>query len=115
MAGDTLAVLAEVKDAYLDPQLLQRTQEQINAKGNAVRSYGEKAAASSAQIEAIQAAQSLKLSQAQNKVQQLQLKIQSDSMEMLAAANDARIVEAQYTRQRAMRDSGLVMAAAKFS
>jgi multidrug resistance efflux pump len=106
-AGDTLAVLAEVKDAYLDPKLLQRTQEQLTAKETSVSSYGEKMAASSAQIEAIKAAQALKLSQAGNKVRQQALRIVSDSMEMLAAANDFRIADAQYTRQRTMRDSGL--------
>jgi multidrug resistance efflux pump len=106
-AGDTLAVLAEVKDAYLDPKLLERTQEQITAKGTSVASYNEKMAATSMQIQAIEAARSLKLGQLENKVRQLQLKIVSDSMEMLAAFNDFRIAEAQYSRQRIMRDSGL--------
>src|SRR6476661_9263337 len=31
-AGDTLVQLAEIKDSYLDPQLLNRTKEQITAK-----------------------------------------------------------------------------------
>ncbi len=106
-AGDTLTVLAEVKDAYLDPQLLQRTQEQIAAKSTSVSSYNQKMAATTAQMQAIAAGRDLKLSQLENKVRQLQLKIVSDSMEMLAAANDFRIAEAQYSRQRVMRDSGL--------
>lgn len=105
--GDTLAVLAEVKDTYLDPQLLQRTQEQIVAKSTSVSSYNQKMAATTAQMQAIAAGRDLKLSQLENKVRQLQLKIVSDSMEMLAAANDFRIAEAQYARQRIMRDSGL--------
>jgi multidrug resistance efflux pump len=106
-AGDTLAVLAEVKDAYLDPKLLQRTNEQIVAKNTSVFSYNQKMAATAAQMEAISAARDLKLSQLENKFRQLQLKVVSDSMEMLAATNDFRIAEAQYARQRIMRDSGL--------
>jgi multidrug resistance efflux pump len=105
--GDTLAVLAEVKDAYLDPKLLQRTQEQIAAKNASITAYGSKMQATEAQMSALQAARDLKQSQIDNKVRQLQLKIVSDSMEMLAAANDLRIAEAQYSRQRVMRDSGL--------
>jgi multidrug resistance efflux pump len=34
--GDTIAQLAEVKDEYLDPQLLTRTWEQLDSKKTAV-------------------------------------------------------------------------------
>lgn len=105
--GDTLAVLAEVKDAYLDPQLLRRTEEQIAAKSTSIDAYGQKMSATEAQMSAIAAGRNLKLSQLQNKVQQLRLKVISDSIEMIAAINDFKIAEAQYTRQQAMRDSGL--------
>lgn len=105
--GDTLAVLAEVKDAYLDPMLLERTTEQIEAKSTSVAAYSQKMSATEAQMAAITAGRDLKLSQLQNKVRQLELKVVSDSMDMLAAVNDLRIAEAQYARQRAMRDSGL--------
>ncbi len=106
-AGDTLAVLAEVKDAYLDPKLLARTREQINAKNNSVEAYGQKIRASESQINALHQSLDLKVAHLQNKVEQLQLKIIGDSMEMLAANNDFRIAEAQYNRQKIMRDSGL--------
>ncbi len=106
-AGDTLAILAEVKDAYLDPQLLRRTEEQISAKSTSVAAYGQKMSATESQMSAITAGRDLKLSQLQNKVRQMQLKVVADSMEMIASTNDFRIAEAQYTRQRAMRDSGL--------
>ncbi|RYD55642.1 MAG: HlyD family efflux transporter periplasmic adaptor subunit [Sphingobacteriales bacterium] len=106
-AGDTIAQLAEVKDSYLDPQLLARTQQQMDAKTMSIESYSQKVAATTAQISAIEQAKTLKLEQLRNKVGQLALKVVSDSMEMIAAENDFRIAEDQYRRQRIMRDSGL--------
>lgn len=107
-AGDTIAQLAEIKETYLDPQLLDRTQDQITAKTTSIQSYKEKVSATAGQMRAMQQTRELKLQQLENKVQQLQLKIVSDSMEALAADNDFRIAEEQYRRQRIMRDSGLV-------
>lgn len=106
-AGDTIAQLAEVKDAYLDPELLARTQEQMAAKNASIQSYGQKIAATNSQMDAMQQARELKIDQLQNKIQQLYLKIQSDSMDAIAANNDFKIAEEQYRRQRIMRDSGL--------
>jgi multidrug efflux pump subunit AcrA (membrane-fusion protein) len=106
-AGDTIAQLAEIKDSYLDPQLLDRTQDQITAKTTSIESYNQKVSATTAQMQAMQQARELKLQQLNNKVQQLQLKIVSDSMEAIAANNDYKIAEEQYRRQRIMRDSGL--------
>lgn len=106
--GDTIAQLAEIKDNYLDPQLLDRTKDQITAKSTSIQSYNEKVNATNAQIEAMQRVRELKLQQLGNKVQQLQLKIVSDSMDAMAANNNLRIAEEQYRRQKVMRDSGLV-------
>ena len=107
-AGDTLAQLAEVKDSYLDPALLDRTREQIAAKQKGIESYRNKAGAAQAQIGALSTGLQLKLTQLENKIRQLQVKLQSDSMEAVAAANDYRIATQQYSRQRQMFDSGLV-------
>jgi multidrug efflux pump subunit AcrA (membrane-fusion protein) len=84
--GDTIVVMTEVKDDYFDPQLLDRTREQLTAKSQAVESYRGKT---------------------DNKINQQLLKIRSDSMDLLAAANDLNIKTEQFKRQRAMYDSGL--------
>lgn len=102
-AGDTIVQLAEVKDDYLDPQLLQRTAEQLSAKEAALASYDQKVAAAGQQIEAMKSALELKL-------QQLSMKVVSDSIEASAAAVAADIAEEQLRRQKIMRDSGLVSA-----
>jgi multidrug resistance efflux pump len=106
--GDTLVKLSEVKPDYLDPQLLQRTEEQIRAKQQAVDYYQGKISATQSQIGALQGSLQAKLGQLQNKVRQLQVKIESDSMDMVAANNEANIATLQYNRQRALHDSGLV-------
>lgn len=105
--GDTIAQLAEIKDSYLDPRLLDRTKEQLTAKAASIRSYNLKINATDAQMQAIEQARELKLEQLNNKMQQLRLKIVSDSMDAVAAGNEFKIAEEQYRRQRIMRDSGL--------
>jgi multidrug resistance efflux pump len=107
-AGDTIAQLAEVKDAYLDPELLSRTEQQLAAKEASIDFYGTKVRATDRQMAALQEGARLKVQQIENKIAQLERKLEADRAEAVAAANDLKIAEAQYTRQRAMRDSGLV-------
>lgn len=107
-AGDTLVQLAEVKADYLDPDLLQRTREQLQGKQQSVAYYRSKAGIADQQIGAINTGLQLKLSQLMNKLNQLQLKLQADSAEAVAAMNDFNISRKQYERQQLMFDSGLV-------
>lgn len=107
-AGDTLLQITEVKDDYLDPDLLNRTGEQLSAKKMSLDFYKNKVDASGEQIAALTSNRQLKLQQLKNKIAQLQLKIQSDSAELMAASNDFNIASRQFKRQQVMYDSGLV-------
>jgi len=107
-AGDTIVQLSEVKVDYLDPNLLQRTQEQLSGKQLSVEYYKNKVGVADQQIVAINNGLQLKLNQLINKLGQLQLKVQADSAESAAAKNDFNIASIQYNRQKAMYDSGLV-------
>jgi multidrug efflux pump subunit AcrA (membrane-fusion protein) len=107
-AGDTLVQLTEVKVDYLDPNLLQRTQEQLAGKQLSVEYYKSKVGVADQQIGAINSGLQLKLNQLLNKLNQLNLKVQADSAEAIAANNDFSIGTKQYNRQKAMYDSGLV-------
>ena len=107
-AGDTLVQLAEVKTDYLDPQLLDRTREQLAGKQLSVEYYKNKVEVTGQQINAINTGLELKLNQLMNKLAQLNLKVQADSAEAVAARNDFQIATLQYNRQKAMYDSGLV-------
>lgn len=107
-AGDTIVQLDEIKVDYLDPELLTRTREQLDAKQQAVENYRGKAATADQQLLALEEARKLKVEQLQNKMRQQRMKLESDSMEMVAARNDLRIATEQFARQKRMYDSGLV-------
>jgi multidrug efflux pump subunit AcrA (membrane-fusion protein) len=105
--GDTLVQITEVKDDYLDPSLIARTREQIDAKRSANENYSGKANAASQQIQALYYARDLKLQELDNKIRQQQMKISSDSAELAAALNDLKIKTEQFKRQRVLFDSGV--------
>ncbi|MBU3713389.1 MAG: HlyD family efflux transporter periplasmic adaptor subunit [Ferruginibacter sp.] len=107
-AGDTILQLSEIKDDYLDPQLLLRTNEQIVSKELSMENYKSKANAADLQIGALMQGQSLKTSQIENKISQQRMKLRSDSMEFIAAKNDFNIANKQYQRQKEMFENGLV-------
>lgn len=107
-AGDTILKITEIKDNFFDPNLLNRTNEQIIAKENAVSSYSNKINSLTTQINALLYGQQLKIADLENKIQQQKMKIFSDSLELVAAKNDLSIKSLQFNRQKIMYDSGLV-------
>lgn len=106
--GDTILRLSEVKPEYFDPQLLDRTQDQITAKELTARSYDEKVRSLDAQIDALNAGLRIKLEQAQNKIQQARLKLQSDSIRVVAAETEMRVAEEQLARGDQQFKEGLL-------
>lgn len=106
--GDTLIQLSEIKDDYFDPALVDRTQEQLNAKQLTLDYYQNKVNVTLDQISALRSVRDLKLDQLENKIRQLQLNLQSDSIAAVAARNEFAIATRQLARQQALFDSGLV-------
>ncbi len=106
--GDTIVQIGEIKDDYLDPSLLKRTEEQLTAKKQANESYQGKVTATGQQISALLEARDLKLTELDNKIDQQLMKIRSDSADLVAALNDLSIKQEQLKRQKVMYDSGLV-------
>lgn len=105
--GDTILVLAEIKDNYFDPELLLRLQEQINAKEESIDAKDQKAKALERQIKALREGLKLKIEQAENKVMQSELKLASDSMDYQAEKVSYEIAKNQFERQKVMFDQGL--------
>jgi multidrug resistance efflux pump len=105
--GDTILNISEVKEEYLDPQLLDNTQQQIDAKVFSGTSYESKAQSLDNQIEALQTARRLKIEQTQNKIQQNILKVTSDSMDFEAAKINNQIALEQYERIKGLHAEGL--------
>jgi len=107
-AGDTLLQLGEVKVEYFDPQLLERTKQQITAKQMANQGYASKAQTASVQIDALIEGRKLKLSQLDNKIKQQYLKLQSDSMDLSAVNNEYSVSKRQIDAAKLMLDSGVI-------
>jgi membrane fusion protein, adhesin transport system len=105
--GDTLLLLAEIKDEYLDPELLKRTTEQLDAKSQSADFYRNKVNTSLEQITALEQGLDLKLSQLKIKLRQYTLQVQSDSMAMSAAAGQFKIASVQFQRQEELYKAGL--------
>lgn len=105
--GDTILHISEVKGKYFDPELLERTEEQLQAKSGSVDSYTEKIKALSGQINALDEEQNLKTRQAMNKLHQAELKIQSDSIDLEAAKANLEIAKTQLERTRQLQKEGL--------
>ncbi|KYP14237.1 HlyD family efflux transporter periplasmic adaptor subunit [Flavihumibacter sp. CACIAM 22H1] len=105
--GDTILQLAEVKVDYLDPNLVPRTKEQLTAKQDAVENYKGKITTINQQLVFLKEGLEIKVRELENKIQQQQFKIRSDSMELQAAQNDFAFKQEQYKRQRVLYDSGV--------
>lgn len=106
--GDTILQISEIKEDYLDPNLINRTQQQIDAKKAAMNYYQSKAATALAQIEALRISKSLKVEQLSNKLKQLSNKLVSEKAELEAADNEYNLAKDQYSRQQKMYAEGLV-------
>jgi multidrug efflux pump subunit AcrA (membrane-fusion protein) len=105
--GDTILKITEIKENYLDPELLKRTEEQIKAKEGTVDFYRDKVAATQNQIAALYQGRELKLQQLKNKIQQATLTVQSDSMALEAATTELNIAREQFKRQQELYKQGL--------
>lgn len=106
-AGDTILRISEVKDEYFDSLLLPRTQQQVEAKTQTARSYGDKVSALEDQIAALQRNNMLKLEQAKNKLRIAELKVESDSIELIQAKVNFDIGTYQLQRAEELYKEGL--------
>ncbi len=106
--GDTIVQLAEIKDDYLDPNLLQRTNQQLSAEQMTIDFYQSKVGASRQQMEALQNERDLKLSLIENKLIQTKRKVQSDSMKVIATVNEMSVADRQLEAATKMYEQGVI-------
>jgi multidrug efflux pump subunit AcrA (membrane-fusion protein) len=107
-AGDTILQLGEIKVEYLDPQLLERTKQQIDAKQNSASGYQNKAATADVQASVLAQGRDLKLASLDNKISQQQLKVNSDEMDLQAVKNELSVLKRQLDAGNVMLDSGAI-------
>jgi len=105
--GDTIASLSEIKEKYMDPNLLARLGEQLQAKQASGEATEAKAQALQEQIQALREGLTFSLQKARNKVDQIRLKLQSDSMDVVAQRTELLIAQDQFARQENLYQQGL--------
>lgn len=103
--GDTILSLSEIKEKYFDPLLLQRLEEQLDAKEASITAKERKKNALIAQISSLEEGLVVKQSQVQNKLNQVTLKLQNDSVnyesERVGFDNNTKIFEQNKLRYQA--------------
>jgi 3-phenylpropionate/cinnamic acid dioxygenase small subunit len=98
--------ISEVKSEYFDPNLVQRTEQQRDAKSMSVESYQGKVKAQDVRIGALINERRLKLEQAENKILQSILKVKADSIDLVAARTNLRIAQTKYVRADSLFQDG---------
>lgn len=104
--GDTIITLTEIKEKYFDPLLLQRMEEQVEAKEKSIESKRDKAEALRMQIKALTQAREVKLQQAKNKLSQARYKLKSDSVDYQAEKIRFANIENQFERNQQLYEAG---------
>lgn len=105
--GDTILHLTEIKTDYFDPEIVGRTQQQVNAKTSSIGAYQNKATALRDQISAYREELAQKRNQLQNKLQQNRLKIITDSIAFRRAILDDSIARVQLKRTDGLYKDGI--------
>ena len=105
--GDTILFLSEVKNDYLDTNLVGRTQKQLKTKELSVVSYTDKIQSLDNRIDALIESAGLKLQQAKIKLTQANLKLKSDSIEYQTSQINLGVAEDQYERTAKLYKDGL--------
>lgn len=105
--GDTILYISEIKSEYLDPRLLARTKDQLDAKESSAQAYMEKVRSLDNQIAALIQTAAIKLEQTKNKYEQAKLKVTSDSIDYVATKINFDIAGKQLKRFEELQKDGL--------
>ncbi len=106
--NDTIAFISEVKDEYIDPLLIDRSEQQVKAKETTLQSYEQKINAINSQIDALGKVLNMKLQQNSNKISQVKQKVIIDSIEYVSAANNYKVADEQFKRYEELVVKGVV-------
>ncbi len=96
--NDTIAFISEIKDEYLDPMLISRSEQQIKAKETTLQSYEQKINSVNFQIDALNKNLLLKMEQTRNKLVQAKIKVKTDSIEVQTSINNYKVADEQLKR-----------------
>ncbi len=105
--GDTIVFISEIKADYLDPDLVPRTQQQVNAKEGAIDSYQDKVKALEDQITNMESQLTLKQQQLRRKLEQVKFKIDADQADLNQAIIQDSIAKVQFERAKNLFEKGI--------
>lgn len=105
--GDTIVRLSEIKTEYFDPDLLARTQAQVQAKTGSMGSYDSKAKALDEQIVQFNQELKFKKEQVRNKIEQTKLKAEAEKLEIESVKIALENEQKQYKRTEELFKQGL--------
>ena len=106
--GDTLLRIEEIKDYYLDTQLIDRTRALVEIKKNSIVSYESKVNALNELIQTLKDNRVVKLAQAKNKLESNLLKYKNDSAYYSASQEAFEVAEQQFERAKEMKEKGMI-------
>jgi len=106
--NDTIAFISEIKDEYVDPQLISRSESIIKAKETTIKSYEDKINAVDSQIDALNRSLLLKMEQGRNKIIQAKLKIKTDSIDASTSTSNFKVAEEQLKRYEELMNKGVI-------
>lgn len=105
--GDTIVHLSEIKAEYFDPDLVPRTEQQVEAKEGAIASYDRKVEALEGQIAAMRSELEFKQQQLANKIRQAEFKLASSQADMEQAYYQDSVAAVQYGRTGQLFQQGI--------
>ena len=105
--GDTIVHLSEIKAEYFDPNLVSRTEQQVEAKEGAITSYDSKVDALEGQIAAMNSELEFKQKQLANKILQAEFKLASSQADMEQAYYQDSVAVVQYNRTEQLFNQGI--------
>jgi multidrug resistance efflux pump len=105
--GDTIVKISEIKAEYFDPQLLERTSDQVEASEKSVEAYSDKVKTLEDQMDNLRIILQLKLEQAKNKLLQTNLKVQSDSIDFEVSKMNEEVAKRQFEGFESLYEQGL--------
>lgn len=106
--GDTIMKLTEVKPEYLDPKLVERTQQLIDAKNQGIIAYENKLTALISQESALVQSRDLELKQARLKVRQGRQKVLADSAAVVQEELNVQVADQRIKRGQELFKDDLI-------
>jgi len=105
--GDTILQISEVKDAYFDDRLLERTEDQLNYKKESIEAYNDKIETQKERLAILQNQRDLKISQLKVKLQQAELYVKNNEIAFDAAKVQYQTAKDRYDRMDSLYQAGL--------